>query len=254
VTFKRFAALGDSLTEGVGDPAWFGLRGWADRLAAQIALTDPDFSYLNLARRSLRTAEVIEQQLGTALKFESDLAGAVVGMNDLLNPDFDPEGFAEDLRYLVIPLQDAGATVLMASFPDVSRGLPLLSSDRRLSLHNRLKSAGDVVRSVASELDAVFVDGWEMSRDGMPGVMSIDRLHPNARGHALIAAAFAEQLSIRTGFQVEVPEHGGSRLTGGLESALHLRWLAVNTIAPALWRAARARLRSRASFSSQKST
>jgi lysophospholipase L1-like esterase len=243
VMFKRFAALGDSLTEGVGDPAWFGLRGWADRLAAQIALMDPDFAYLNLARRSLRTAEVVEQQLASALEFVPDLAGAVVGMNDLLDPKFDPESYATDLRQLVVPLQEAGAVVLMASFPDVSRGLPLLSDTRRRELHNRLKAAGDVVRAVSKEFDAVFVDGWEMSRAGMPGVMSIDRLHPNARGHALIAASFAEQLNVRTGFGIEVPEPSSLRLIG-LESALHLRWLTVNTIAPALWKAAKARLRS----------
>jgi lysophospholipase L1-like esterase len=252
--FKRFVALGDSLTEGVGDPAFLGLRGWADRLAAQIVLTDPEFSYLNLARRSLRTAEVIDQQLAPALDFGPDLAGAVVGMNDLLDPDFDPDSYAADLRRLVIPLQGAGATVLMASFPDVSRGLPLLSATRRADLHNRLKAAGDVVRAVSSELETVFVDGWEMAaREGMHGVMSVDRLHPNARGHALIAASFADQLNVRTGFHVEVPAPSGPRLIG-LESALHLRWLAVNTIAPALWRAAKARLRTRASLFSQKST
>jgi lysophospholipase L1-like esterase len=242
--FKRFAALGDSLTEGVGDPAWFGLRGWADRLAGEIAAKDPELEYVNLARRSLRTAEVIDQQLGPALEFGADLAGAVVGMNDLLNPDFKAERYAADLRRLVVPLQESGAVVLTASFPDVSRGLPLLSASRRLDLHNRLKSAGDVVRNVSRELETVFVDGWEMSaRDGINGVMSVDRLHPNARGHALIAAAFADQISARTGFDVEVSEPSGPRLFG-LESALHLRWLAVNTIAPAVWRAAKARLTS----------
>jgi lysophospholipase L1-like esterase len=241
--FKRFAALGDSLTEGVGDPALFGLRGWADRLAAEITLKDPEFEYVNLARRSLRTTEVIDRQLGPALDFRPDLAGAVVGMNDLLDPDFEPERYAADLRRLVVPLQKSGTLVLTATFPDVSRGLPLLSANRRLDLHNRLKAAGDVVRNVSSELGTVFVDGWEMGHDGVRGVMSVDRLHPNARGHALIAAAFADQLSVLTGFKVEVPEPSGPRLIG-LESALHLRWLAVNTIAPAVWRAAKARLTS----------
>src|SRR4051794_17875285 len=53
-TFHRFVALGDSFTEGVGDPDPArpnGLRGWADRVAEAIAADNPDFRYANLAIR-----------------------------------------------------------------------------------------------------------------------------------------------------------------------------------------------------------
>ena len=46
MTFRRYVALGDSFTEGVGDPDPTrpnGLRGWADRVAEHLATLDPDF-------------------------------------------------------------------------------------------------------------------------------------------------------------------------------------------------------------------
>src|SRR5690606_19259730 len=52
--FHRYVAMGDSFTEGVGDPDPThpnGLRGWADRVAAALAAQTPDFGYANLAIR-----------------------------------------------------------------------------------------------------------------------------------------------------------------------------------------------------------
>jgi lysophospholipase L1-like esterase len=47
--FTRYVALGDSFTEGVGDPDPRhpnGLRGWADRVAEQLAARSADFADL----------------------------------------------------------------------------------------------------------------------------------------------------------------------------------------------------------------
>ena len=54
MTFHRYVALGDSFTEGVGDPdpeRPNGLRGWADRVAEVLATRTDDFGYANLAIR-----------------------------------------------------------------------------------------------------------------------------------------------------------------------------------------------------------
>jgi lysophospholipase L1-like esterase len=49
---RSFVALGDSFTEGVGDPYPDGtFRGWADRFAAQLAAASPGLRYANLAIR-----------------------------------------------------------------------------------------------------------------------------------------------------------------------------------------------------------
>ncbi|MGH2655899.1 MAG: SGNH/GDSL hydrolase family protein, partial [Actinomycetota bacterium] len=106
--WKRFVALGDSLTEGVGDPDRRGrLRGWADRLAETMAAVDPDFAYANLARRGLPSEEVRRTQLEPALRLRPDLASVLVGMNDLLEPRFDPARFEGELSGIVGPLREA---------------------------------------------------------------------------------------------------------------------------------------------------
>ncbi|MFI5426735.1 SGNH/GDSL hydrolase family protein [Aeromicrobium sp. UC242_57] len=63
MTFQRFVALGDSFTEGVGDPDASlpnGVCGWADRVAE--AMADDDFQYANLAIRGRKMTGIIDEQ------------------------------------------------------------------------------------------------------------------------------------------------------------------------------------------------
>src|SRR5664280_2645880 len=69
----RFVAIGDSFTEGVGDPSPRypnGYRGWADRMARQLGRADPTWEYANLALRSRLLDEVVAHQLEPALALE----------------------------------------------------------------------------------------------------------------------------------------------------------------------------------------
>src|ERR1700677_4151624 len=53
--FERYVAIGDSATEGLGDPVGpGGFRGWADRLAERLAKTNPTVQYANVAVRGRR--------------------------------------------------------------------------------------------------------------------------------------------------------------------------------------------------------
>ena len=54
--FQRFVAMGDSQTEGVGDPTGPGgtERGWADRFAEEMAVRQGSLLYANLAVRGRR--------------------------------------------------------------------------------------------------------------------------------------------------------------------------------------------------------
>ena len=64
-TYSRYVAIGDSWTEGVGDPDQTqpnGLRGWADRVAETLATRNQDFAYANLAIRGRTVAEIIDEQ------------------------------------------------------------------------------------------------------------------------------------------------------------------------------------------------
>jgi lysophospholipase L1-like esterase len=66
--FSRYVALGDSFTEGVGDPyppSPNGLRGWAGRVAVALAQTNPGLRYANLAVRGRRMNEILDEQIHT---------------------------------------------------------------------------------------------------------------------------------------------------------------------------------------------
>jgi len=218
--WKRFVALGDSLTEGVGDPDRRGrLRGWADRLAEAMASIHEDFAYANLAKRGLQADEVRRSQLEPALRLRPDLASVQVGMNDLLEPRFDPARFERELSAIVGPLHEAGALVLTATIPDVTLFSPL--PRRFLSgIRARLRAASEAVRAVSAEHGALCLDLEALPEARQRQVMSVDRLHPGPQGHVLLAGAFAGLLEEHSG--VPIPRPDGIDLAGKLHQA---RWL-----------------------------
>lgn len=218
--WKRFVAIGDSMTEGVGDPRPDGtLRGWADRLAEAMASVDEDFEFINLARRGLKAEEVTRHQLGTALELKPDLAGALVGMNDLIEPSFDPSRYRRELEAIVGALRETGAVVLTATFPDITRFSPLPA--RFLSrVRGRLQAASEAVREVSAKHGTLLLDADELPEARERAIVSVDRLHPSPKGHVLVAQLFARRLEEHSG--VPVPQPEGSDVAGRLAQ---LRWL-----------------------------
>lgn len=221
IPWSRFVAVGDSLTEGVGDPFGGSLRGWADRVAEVLRVLNPELAYWNLARRSLTTAQVRESQLGRALELQPDLASVVAGMNDLLSGSFDAAVYRDELTGIASPLAAAGATILMGTFPADLPVLRLMPRSRAAAFRARLRLASDVVLEVAAEFDALCIGaraGWRYRMVDC----SIDGCHPNARGHALIAELAIEALSNRAGVAPAPLLPGKSWLGTSLG---HLRWL-----------------------------
>ncbi|WP_235934671.1 GDSL-type esterase/lipase family protein, partial [Agromyces humi] len=100
--WRRYVAVGDSLTEGLCDESRAGtgeFRGWADRLALLLALASPadPVSYANLAVRSRRVADVVDVQLPLAVAQRADLVSVLVGANDLVGARPDVAGLAARL-------------------------------------------------------------------------------------------------------------------------------------------------------------
>jgi lysophospholipase L1-like esterase len=218
--WKRFVAVGDSLTEGVGDPRpGGGLRGWADLLAGALQAVDPDLIYVNLARRGLRTEDVRRTQLPAAVAARPDLASAVSGMNDLLEPDFEPSHFDRELDALVRPLSETGALILTGTFPDITMFSPL-PKRFTAAVRSRLLAANEVIRGVSRRHGTLCLDADELPEPVERAMMSVDRLHPGPRGHLLIAQLFARMLEERSGVPIPPPE--GVDVAGRL---LQARWL-----------------------------
>src|SRR5258708_2156734 len=80
-----FVALGDSFTEGLGDPYpdGTGYRGWADRLAERLAVDRPGLLYANLAARGKMLREGAGDQVPRAVAMAPDLVSLAAGSHDL---------------------------------------------------------------------------------------------------------------------------------------------------------------------------
>jgi lysophospholipase L1-like esterase len=188
----RFAALGDSVTSGYGDPMpGGGWRGWAAILAESL---EPAH-FTNLATSGARIADVAERQLPAALDLRPTLASVLVGMNDTLRGDFDPEHLGRTLGGTVAALSASGATVLTARLPDPGRmfGLPAVIAR---PLGRRMTALNEILDGIAAEHGTIHVDLAGTPGDGAAVVYartnwSVDRLHPSERGHRLIAWRFA---------------------------------------------------------------
>src|SRR5215207_1449794 len=195
--WNRYVALGDSVTEGLGDPLRDGrLRGWAMRLAEHLRQVMPDLEFVNLAVRGHRVEDAIHRQLRPALALRPDLVSVVVGANDvLLGTRVDRHRIAHALGRLIAPLTATGATVIMSTVPDLAAFIPL-PPPVRAQLSRGFDTVNDVTRDVARRYDALLLEPpAEWTTRGRQ-LLSIDRIHPNAEGHRLIAAGAAELLGI----------------------------------------------------------
>jgi lysophospholipase L1-like esterase len=205
--FHRYVALGDSTTEGLMDvhPDGRSFRGWADRLAEQLATVNPDLLYANLAIRGRKLPQIRAEQLEPALALEPDLASVLGGVNDILRREVDADARADDLESIVRALRENGATVLMVNYPDIGASVTLGASRFR----PRLTAFNRTIREIAERHGAVLVD---LQSDGIvhPALWSSDRLHASAIGHERIAAVAAAALEVNeldAGWEATLPTH-----------------------------------------------
>ncbi|MEV5175798.1 SGNH/GDSL hydrolase family protein [Streptomyces flaveolus] len=182
----RFVALGDSLTEGVGDPVGTGWRGWAALLAASLAQDGERVQFTNLAVSGAQTRDVLEKQTPAALELRPDLVSVVIGVNDTLRRTFDIRAVAAHLDQVYGPLTRQGATLLTACLPDPGAMLRLPGALAR-PLARRQRAVNTVVHALSERYGAVHLhaadDGWISDRS----LWSADRLHPAERGHRQLA-------------------------------------------------------------------
>ncbi|MFC5905898.1 SGNH/GDSL hydrolase family protein [Streptacidiphilus monticola] len=192
----RFTALGDSLTEGLGDRGPDGTwRGWAALLAEALGA-----DFRNLAVSGARTGDVLLTQLPEARRHRPDLAAVVVGGNDTLRAGFDIRIVARQLDTTFGSLALDGSAVLTACLPDPGTALGLPRALAR-PLARRMRSVNSVVHALSRRYDAVHVHLADAGWTADPEMWSADRLHPGERGHRALALAFHTELAAR-GFPV----------------------------------------------------
>jgi len=201
--WTRYVAIGDSFTEGIGDPepnSPGGNRGWADRVAEVLGGHKEDFAYANLAIRGRLLNQIAEEQLEPALELKPDLISVSAGGNDIIRPGSDPDEVAQRVDSLVQQLRRDGSTVVLFTGPDIGM-TPVLNRMRgKVAIYN------ENVRAVAQRHDAVVADMWSLRELTDPRMWAPDRLHFSAVGHHTVARMVLDSLNVPNDLEPFQPE------------------------------------------------
>jgi len=190
---ESYTAIGDSFTEGVGDPGPDGtFLGWADRLAALLAeqRPGPDFRYANLAVRGRLLDQVVTEQVPRARELAPELVTFCAGGNDILRPGSDPDAIAAQYERALEELLSTVGTVVVCTGFD-TRGVPVLRH-----LRGKIATYNAHLRAIADRHHCPVLDLWSLRAVQHRRAWSEDRLHLSAEGHERVALRCAEVLGL----------------------------------------------------------
>ncbi len=193
MTFHRFVAIGDSFTEGVGDPDPArpnGLRGWADRVAEVLAARTDDFGYANLAIRGRKLDGVIAEQVPPAIALAPDLVTVYAGGNDILRPQVNIDAIVERYDAALADLAATGARLCVFTAYDPGGSAIFRPLRGRFAIYN------EMVRWSADRHGATVIDFWRIRELRDPRFWDADRLHLGPLGHLRMAIAVLDTLEV----------------------------------------------------------
>ncbi|MEZ3160157.1 SGNH/GDSL hydrolase family protein [Microbacterium sp. BWT-B31] len=201
--WRRYVAIGDSFTEGIGDPiagAEGEHRGWADRVAEVLAAQVDDFAYANLAVRGKLIQQIVDDQIAPALALSPDLITFSAGGNDVIRPGSDPDSVAQLFEDAVVRLSSTGATVVVftgidTNFTPVFRGIR-----GKVAIYN------ENIRAIADRYDCIVADQWSLKEVQDMRFFDDDRLHYNALGHHEVARMVLRALNVPNDLQPMQPD------------------------------------------------
>ncbi|MHC5906870.1 SGNH/GDSL hydrolase family protein [Streptomyces sp. S6] len=197
-----YVAVGDSFTEGVGDPGPDGaFVGWADRFAVLLADLRPegDFTYANLAVRGKLLDQVVADQLPQAAAMAPDLVSLCAGGNDILRPGSDPDEVAERFEPAVAQMTSAAGTVMVTTGFD-TRQMPVLKH-----LRGKIATYNMHVRAIADRYGCPVLDLWSLRSVQDRRAWDDDRLHLSADGHTRVALRAGQTLGLDVPADPEQP-------------------------------------------------
>lgn len=201
--WTRYVALGDSFTEGIGDPepqSPGGNRGWADRVAEVLSTQAEDFAYANLAVRGRLLQQIIDDQVERALELRPDLITISAGGNDIIRPNTDPDTVASRLEGAVARLRSDGATVVLFNGPDIGM-TPVLGRLRgKVAIYN------ENLRAIAVRHHLIVADMWALTDLRDPRMWAPDRLHFSPTGHHTVARMVLDSLGVEHELEPFSPE------------------------------------------------
>lgn len=201
--WSRYVALGDSFTEGIGDPepgSPGGHRGWADRVAEVLGSQNDDFAYANLAVRGRLLQQIVDEQIEPALALRPDLITISAGGNDVIRPGTDPDDIAARFESGLARLRSNGATVVVFTGVDVAFSPVFARLRGKVAIYN------ENLRALAQRYDCIVADQWALQEIQDARMWAPDRLHLNPHGHHEVARMVLEALAVENALRPFAPE------------------------------------------------
>ena len=176
-TTRGLVALGDSITNGHGEPA-LGVhpQSWAQWLAEVLELP-----FTKLAVDGAQTADVLREQV-PRLRGPYDIACVYAGVNDVRGLDFDAGAYERDLRAIAAAARAASGRLVLCTLPE-DLGRPRAAP--------KPAQASAIVRRIAPEVGGAVVALEDLA--GAPWLLP-DAVHPTAVGQLEIADRAARVL------------------------------------------------------------
>jgi lysophospholipase L1-like esterase len=201
---RKYVAIGDSLSEGLGDWGFEHGRegcGWTDRFAAllgqQAAIYGQDLDYANLAIRGSKMLEILTGQLEDALALKPDLVTIMAGSNDLMKPRSAHPALRAMLRGAIERLLASGCKVVVANTINPIH----LKVFKKLA--RRAESMTKLIEETAAEYDVPVLDVFRIEKFNDLCFWAEDMVHFSGYGHTRIANKAAEMLQLSHRFEEE---------------------------------------------------
>ena len=233
--YTRFIALGDSMTEGMSDEVINGnYRGWADLVADELAKSNSEFTYMNLAIRGKLLKQVVVDQIPQAIKYiegKQTLVSFHAGANDVLRPNYQADLSLPQYEEGIRQLTNAGATVIIFTVIDKVEG----KGKTATLWHQRFSNFNENVRRVSAKYPVILFEAKDAEFLNDHRFLAFDRLHMNSEGHSRLANAVLQGLGYEFDPNWKVAPPPAKKKNKVVKIALDFVWIATFLI-PWIWR------------------
>ena len=190
--YTCYVAMGDSLTEGIGDDIiGYEKLPFPEQLAHHLNIQ----TLHNLGTSGLRSDQVLQTQLQQTLDLKPDLVSITAGGNDILQKRFNKRRFKRHMRTILHALRQEECVILTCTIPDLFDVLTIpLPHYQRFIGRLWLRQFNDAMNELAKEFNTLHLDFYHHDLAVDQSIWSSDAIHPNAKGYFEIANAYADLL------------------------------------------------------------
>jgi|SRR3989344_3670275 len=184
----HYAALGDSLTAGVGVDKIE--KSYPYLLSEKIVDKKTKIRLLNLGQPGATSADVLNQQIVPLTSFDPDLITLCIGTNDM-HTRVSMSDFKNNYNKILDELAKyKKAKIILANLPYLGTD-DLILPPMRWYFNNGIQKYNAVIAEIATERKLTLIDLYDKTREPFKSnqtkMYSVDKYHPSGDGYALWA-------------------------------------------------------------------